>query len=180
MANDAFLTARLRLRPLTDADAGPSAALMAEPISRRTGSWRPDNGPADVLERIQRHRLAQTEGRGVMRAIERRADGALMGWIGVDGLKDQPGRGTIGYWLGEAFWGRGYGGEAAAAVLNAAWTWLELDVIEAGVQPDNTASLAIVRRLGMVPIGERTTVSSARGTRELCLYFEIRRPPALP
>lgn len=180
MAGDVFLTPRLRLRPLADADAAPSAALMAEPISRRTGSWRPDNTPGEVLERIGRHRQAEAEGRGLMRAVERAADGALMGWVGVDRLKDPPGRGAIGYWLGEAFWGRGYGLEAAAAMLEAAWLRLGLEAIEAGIQPDNLASLAIVRRLGMTPIGERTTFASARQSEEVCLYFEIRRPPASP
>ncbi len=152
--------------------------MMCEAISRRTGSWRPVNTPAQVLERIQRHRQAEAEGRGLMRAIERASDGALMGWIGVDRLQDQPDRGVFGYWLGEAYWGQGHAGEAAAALLDAAWDRLNLQSIEAGAQPDNTASLAILRRLGFAPLGERAHYASARGADEVCAYFEIRRPPA--
>jgi len=168
------------LRPLAAADAGPSAALMSEPISRRTGSWKPDDTATEVLEKIERHQARESAGEGLMRVIERRSDGALMGWIGIDRLADQPDRGVIGYWLGEAFWGQGYAGEAAAAILAEAWSALGLESIEAGVHPDNLASLAIVRRLGMTPIGERMTFIPARRTEELGLYFEIRRPPASP
>ena len=151
---------------------------MCEAISRWTGSWRPRNTPAEVQARIDRHLAAESEGRGVMRAIERSADGTLMGWIGVDRLEDRPGRGVLGYWLGEAFWGQGYAGEAAAAMLAAAWDLLDLDVVEAGAQPANAASIAILRRLGMDAIGERSHLASARRTEEVCAYFEIRRPPA--
>ena len=172
-------TARLVLRPLRDTDAAPSAAMMAEPISRRTGSWTADITPEEVQEKIQRSRAREAAGEGLMRAIERRSDSALVGWIGVDRLADQPERGNLGYWLGQAFWGQGYGGEAAEAMLGAAWVPLALQCIEGGAQPDNLASLAILRRLGMTETGERTTFSTARQKDEICLYFEIARPAGL-
>jgi RimJ/RimL family protein N-acetyltransferase len=173
-----ILTPRLRLRPLAAADAAPSAALMSEPISRRTGSWPPDISPAEVLERIERAGRSEAGGNGFTRAIERLSDQTLMGWIGVDRIAGQPGEGTIGYWLGEAFWGQGYASEAAAAMLDAAWKRLDLQRVEAGVQPDNLASLAVIRRLGMTGIAPRAAFASARQREELCLYFEIRRPLA--
>ena len=171
-------TSRLRLRPLGAEDAGPTAAIMCEAISRWTGSWTPDPTPKDVLERIERHRAAESEGRAIMRAIERASDGGLMGWIGVDRLDADPRRGVLGYWLGEVFWGQGYAGEAASAVVGEAWRRLDLEVIEAGAQPENAASIAILRRLGMTEIGARSHFAAARGRDEVCLYFELRRPPA--
>ena len=173
-----IVTPRLRLRPLRADDAEPTVAMMSEAISRWTGSWTPDATSAEVLGRIERHQAAEAEGRAIMRAIEGVSDGRLMGWIGVDGLADEPRRGVLGYWLGEAFWGRGHAGEAAAAMVGDAWDSLDLDVIEAGAQRENAASIAILRRLGMTEIGERSHFASARGRDEVCLYFEIRRPPA--
>ncbi len=173
-----IVTSRLRLRPLRAEDAGPTAAMMCEAISRWTGSWTPHQTPAEVIGRIERHQAAEAEGRAVMRAIEGISDGRLMGWIGVDRLADDARRGVLGYWLGEAFWGRGHAGEAAAAMVGDAWGRLDLDVIEAGAQPENAASIAILRRLGMAEIGRRSHFASARGRDEVCLYFELRRPPA--
>ena len=173
-----IVTERLRLRPLRLDDAEPTAAMMCEAVSRWTGSWTPDMSPSDVLDRIKRHRAAETEGRGVMRAIEGGSDGALMGWIGVDLIDAETRRGVLGYWLGEAFWGRGFAGEAAAAMVGDAWDRLDLQVIEAGAQPENAASIAILRRLGMAETGFRSAFASARGRDEVCAYFEIRRPPA--
>ena len=173
-----IVTSRLRLRPLRADDAEPTVALMSEAISRWTGSWTPAPTPSDVLGRIERHQAAETESRAIMRAIEGASDGRLMGWIGVDRLADDPRRGSLGYWLGEAFWGRGHAGEAAAAMVRDAWGRLDLDVIEAGAQPENAASIAILRRLGMAEIGPRSHFAPARGRDEVCLYFEIRRPSA--
>ena len=152
--------------------------MMCEAISRWTGSWTPETTAADVLGRIERHQIAEAEGRGVMRGIEAIADGRLMGWIGVDLIDAEARRGVLGYWLGEAFWGRGFAGEAAAAMVGDAWGRLDLEVIEASAQPENAASLAILRRLGMAETGLRSHYASARGRDEVCACFEIRRPPA--
>ena len=158
-----IVTSRLRLRPLRADDAEPTVALMSEAISRWTGSWTPAPTPSDVLGRIERHQAAETESRAIMRAIEGASDGRLMGWIGVDRLDADLRRGVLGYWLGEAFWGRGCAGEAAGAIVDDAWDRLDLEVIEAGAQPENAASLAVLRRLGMTEIGSRSHFAAARG-----------------
>jgi ribosomal-protein-alanine N-acetyltransferase len=50
-------------------------------------------------------------------------------------------------------------------------------VIEAGAQPGNTASFAIMRACGMRPVGERMIPVPARGRDELCHFYEVHRPP---
>ena len=66
--------------------------------------------------------------------------------------------------------------EAAAATVSAAFERLDLDVIEACAQPENAASFAIMRRLGMVRAGERAVFAPARDCEELCVFYELRRP----
>jgi ribosomal-protein-alanine N-acetyltransferase len=84
-------------------------------------------------------------------------------------------RGGLGYWLGEAYHGQGYMVEAAAAAVAEAFARFDLDAIEAGAQPANAPSLAVMRRLGMQPIGERPIWAEARGREEICAYFAITR-----
>ncbi len=65
--------------------------------------------------------------------------------------------------------------DAALAAVRAGFAVLDLDVIEAGVQPENEASLRVLHRLGMRPIGERVIFASARNREELCHYYGISR-----
>lgn len=54
----------------------------------------------------------------------------------------------IGYSIGESFAGNGYMTDAMRLVLRLAFDELGLHRIEANVQPQNTASLAVVKRAG--------------------------------
>jgi ribosomal-protein-alanine N-acetyltransferase len=65
--------------------------------------------------------------------------------------------------------------EAAPATVAAAFARLGLDVIEAGAQPGNAASFAVMRACGMQPIGERDVFAAARGRHERCMFYEVRR-----
>jgi ribosomal-protein-alanine N-acetyltransferase len=172
---DPIDTARLRLRALEDGDAPHVARLMTPAVTRWLASW-----PSPVTEALARERIAQM--RDVMRqghaacfAIERRADPAFMGGIHVFRSRDDPARGALGYWLGEPYQRQGFMTEAAAAVVAAAFARLALHVIEAGAQPENEGSLAIMRTLGMRPIGSRLTWAAGRQREELCEYAEVTR-----
>ena len=57
-------------------------------------------------------------------------------------------RAEIGYVLGRAHWGRGLMTEALAAVLGYAFDDLELHRIEADVDPEHAASLALLGKFG--------------------------------
>jgi ribosomal-protein-alanine N-acetyltransferase len=170
-------TERLLLRPLTLDDAEPTAQLMTPGIARWTGSWKGQASAEEVAERIERYLQAAGRGSDLHRAIERTQDGALLGWIAVRRDQGDPRRASIGYWIGEAFFGQGYTKEAAGALLAHAWTALDVDVIEGVVQTANAASLAVLRRLGMRRVGQRMEYASARDVSDLCEVYEIVRPP---
>ena len=98
-----------------------------------------------------------------------------MGWIRVSRIEASPVRGELGFWLGEAYHGHGYMTEGAVVAVAAAFHHLNLDAIEGGAQPDNAASFAVMRRLGMEPAGERVVWASARGRDELCIFYSVTR-----
>jgi RimJ/RimL family protein N-acetyltransferase len=54
----------------------------------------------------------------------------------------------IGYWLGVAFWGKGYATEAARAVIDYAFENLNYNVIHAGARVNNPASRRVLERCG--------------------------------
>ena len=166
---------RVRLRPLELSDAAAIALLMTPGVSRWTASWPESVTPEEVSERIRsvsestQRRLALTQ------VIERAWDGILMGWISAKKVTSDDTVASFGYWIGEQFHGCGFMTEAARLFVTLAWDELGLEVIEAGAQPGNAASIAILKRLGMQPIGERTELAPSRGRLEKCVWFALRR-----
>ena len=88
-----------------------------------------------------------------------------LGLIGMLGLEQKdPGRTELGYWLGRAFWGRGYATEATRAGLAWAHRVWRRNVIWAGHFAENTASGQVLVKAGFLYTGEVIqTPSVARG-----------------
>jgi RimJ/RimL family protein N-acetyltransferase len=69
--------------------------------------------------------------------------------IGACGVAMLDGRTPeLGYWLGVAFWGRGYATEAARAVIDHAFGDLGHDALLAGARVSNPASRRVLQKCG--------------------------------
>jgi len=168
-------TARLRLRYAEPDDADTLAAMMSEGISQRLASWPVPYTPVMAADRISGVRMAAAEQRSVPLIVERRSDGAVLGWMSISRAPGDQETALITYWLGEAFQGQGYMREAAPAAVREAFARMDVRRLRAAVQPDNKPSLAVVRLLGMEPMGEGRIWCPARGREEACLWFELPR-----
>lgn len=111
-----------------------------------------------VQSRIARTR--ELGGRYGSWALVERAGGQLIGNLL---LKPLPGAGRaptrhieIGWHLMRHVWGRGYATEAARAMLGRAFGELGLKRVVAVTEPENLGSIAVMRRLGMTPLGTCT------------------------
>ena len=92
-------------------------------------------------------------------AVEAKADGALIGRVGMINPEGWPGL-EVGWTLGRPFWGRGYASEAAAAALDYAFMTQPVDKIISCIDPDNAPSQAVAKRIGETK-GARTAIRSA-------------------
>ena len=146
-------TERLLLRGWREADLAPFHAMgqdaeamryLGPPTSRDETRW--------TLNRAQ---ACQAEHGHCQWAIERKSDGAFLGYCGLK-PGDAPMRGEIeiGWQIDRRVWGRGYAREAAAASI--AWGWRNLAVpsIAAVTVPANRRSWGLMERLGMVRFPE--------------------------
>ncbi len=167
-------TPRLRLRTVDEPDAARVVELMTRPISHGLASWPYPLDEATAAARLRELRQLVTAGNGLCFAIEPR-EGDLIGMVSVIRARLDARRGGLGYWLGEAYQRQGYMSEAVTAAVSDAFLRLDLHAVEAGAQPENVASLAIMRRLGMRAIGERAMWAAARQREEICAYYEITR-----
>jgi len=96
--------------------------------------------------------------------IKRRADGAVVGAVELSQIVLGVFRSAyLGYYLGAAYAGQGLMTEAIALTLNHAFTTMGLHRVEANIQPDNAASLALVAKLGFVREGYSRRYLKIRG-----------------
>ena len=149
-----FQTSRLTLRQRTTADIEACLAMDRDPEVTRFmvgGPWAdPVAHRAFVEARIH---AAYPTGMGYWSVL---ASDRFVGWIlltplGVSDYPpvDLPNPDTeIGWRFVRAAWGRGYVTEAARPVLNHALVTLKLAVVVADIDPANTASIGVARKLG--------------------------------
>jgi [ribosomal protein S5]-alanine N-acetyltransferase len=146
-------TARLLVRPFDDADADALFALHSSSSVLRY--W--DAPPWRDRQRAERFLAACREmaenGTGARLAIERRADGAFIGWSGLVRWNPDHRSASLGYCLDEAAWGQGYATEAAAAVLDWAFDALDLNRVQAETDTRNAASARVLEKLGFLREG---------------------------
>jgi RimJ/RimL family protein N-acetyltransferase len=85
--------------------------------------------------------------------IERNADHILIGTCTIFQFHVASRRAEIGYVLGRPYWGSGYMQEALQALLRYAFETLNLNRLEADIDPRNLASASVLERLGFVKEG---------------------------
>ncbi|WP_017663749.1 GNAT family N-acetyltransferase [Porphyrobacter sp. AAP82] len=125
------------------------AATNTPPVMRWLGGVMDESGQAALRARIE----SDLAGHGhTFWVVERRADGALLGFCGLK-RSNQPGglQGLmeVGWRLREDAWGKGYAREAAAAALDLAFTRFGAGEVIALTVERNTASWGLMLRLGM-------------------------------
>ena len=144
-------TPRLILRDFRDEDRDAFAALNGdEEVARWLG------GPLDraasnaMVDRIRGH-IAE-HGFGLW-AVERKADGAFLGFDGLQTVKAGAlpiGPAVeIGWRMARHAWGAGYASEAGRAALAWGFANLDLDEIVSFTARGNVRSEAVMRRIGM-------------------------------
>jgi [ribosomal protein S5]-alanine N-acetyltransferase len=82
-----------------------------------------------------------------------KASNAAIGTCLLFRFEPASGRAELGYVLGRSHWGHGYMAEALAAVIGFAFGSAGLRRIEAEVNPDNTASMRLLHKLGFTQEG---------------------------
>ncbi len=143
-------TPRLRLRPLRPDDLRAlHATVYGDPAVAWDGRAHTLEEAREALEAKLRH--AEEHGFGAL-AVEDRAQGAFLGWAGLQHLEGGP-EVELGYYLGRAAWGRGLATELARALVAHARETLGLARLVAVVRPENAASQGVLAKAGLRPVG---------------------------
>lgn len=173
-------TERLILRGWREADFAPFAALNADPEVMRHFPATMAREDSDALAmRIGQH--IDEHGWGLW-AIERRDDGAFLGFTGLAHPRaphPMEGQVEVGWRMARHAWGHGYASEAARAALAFGFGTLGLAEIVSFTATENARSQAVMRRIGMVrdPARDFDHPSLPRGHRlERHVVYAISSP----
>src|SRR5205085_9504145 len=97
----------------------------------------------------------------------------LIGGVGLDG--DGSDEASLGYWLGQPYWGNGYAREAVTAAIDYGFRALGMTTIRAYTDPGNTASQQVLRHCGLTRVGEiELTRPTRNGARRAPLFRILR------
>jgi ribosomal-protein-alanine N-acetyltransferase len=164
-------SARLTLRPLRDGDAETLWELWNDPaVYEYVGDGRVRT-LAELRVGVERFVAHWSERGWGPFLVTQNTDGQAIGECGLYPVADEAHEDSdeieLGYRYGQQWWGRGYGTEAARAVMDWATNDLGLLALISIVREGNLASRRIAESLGFTIIQERPVENLPTPTRDL-------------
>ena len=148
-------TDRLKLRAFSLADAADVQQLAGDrAIADTTLTIPHPYTDGDAENWIARHQPEFEQGKSVVFAVTRKADGRLVGAIGLSHMVAGH-QAELGYWIGQPYWNQGICTEACREVLRYAFSELGLIRVHCYHLTRNPASGRVMQKLGMQREGSR-------------------------
>jgi RimJ/RimL family protein N-acetyltransferase len=139
---------RVRLRRIEGSDVEGLFAIYSNAEVSRYLSHPPWTERSQAQAWIDRSLAAQERGGSLELVIERKQDGAMIGRCTLFNCHEESRRAEVGYALHRAHWGSGYMHEALVGLIGLAFTELDLNRLEADIDPRNEGSRRSLERLG--------------------------------
>jgi len=146
---DAIQTARLTLRPFRPEDEPALQALAGDRAIADTTISVPHPFTSEHAHAwIAEHGQADSSSLDRYFAVTLRSEGTLVGVIALRDIDWEHAQAELSFWIGRAYWGRGFASEAAAAALRFGFEKLHLNRVTAYHMVRNAASRRVLTRLG--------------------------------
>lgn len=161
-------TERLILRTWRLDDFGDFYEYASDPNVGPSAGWKPHTDRMESLNIL----ISFIEGDEVF-ALEDKISGKAIGSIGLhpDRKRNNPKVRMIGYVLAKPFWGKGLALEAVSAVLNYAFSDLNLSMVSVYHFPFNHKSRSVIEKAGFTfegVIREATILPGGEVTDDVC------------
>ncbi len=143
-----IVTERLLLRPIQIDDTPAMHEIYSDPETMRYWSELAARDKAESRARVQADIDWVAEGKALLWAITMAHSGEVIGKCTLFYFNEQNQRAEIGYVLNRKHWRGGLMSEACTGLIDHAFGALGLHRLEADTDPDNTASIALLERLG--------------------------------
>ena len=141
-------TKNVTLRFLSESDLPAAYDIFSNPEVMRYWSYPPWTDKSQAQQWLINVKEDYRTRTALQLGIERRVDHVLVGTCTLFQFHIFSRRAEIGYALGRPYWGSGYMNEALQALLHYAFHTLNLNRLEADIDPRNKASARTLERLG--------------------------------
>ena len=148
-----LIAERVRLRPLRATDADDLFALQSDLRVMRYWSHPAWTEREQAVQRIAQLERDRATSEFYTWAVTQDGSDALIGTVSLFAIHREQRRAELGYALASALWGRGYATEMLRPAIDFAFNTLDLERLEADIDPRNEASCRLVERVGFVREG---------------------------
>jgi [ribosomal protein S5]-alanine N-acetyltransferase len=166
-------TDRLLLRKVNKDDADDLLVYLSDEEVVHHMGLVPFQNTEDALDEINWYDSIYVEGTGIRWGITLKDKGKVIGSCGFLNRAPKHHRAEVGFELSKDYWGRGIAREALDAVIRYGFLHLELERIEALIEPDNLPSQKLVERKGFTKEGLLRHYEYTRGKFDDLLIFSI-------
>lgn len=156
-------TERLTLRPMQTGDAYDMYEYACREDVTEYLLWPPHSSVGYTREYLTYIEKRYASGDFYDWAITLSESGKMIGTVGFTKIDAPNNSAEIGYVLNPLYHRRGYGYEAAKKIVEFGFSELELHRIEARFMQGNTASEALMKKLGMTFEGYRRDLLKVKG-----------------
>jgi RimJ/RimL family protein N-acetyltransferase len=144
---------RVSVRLTVESDLPALLALNGDAEVTKYLGFSPWQAMADAEAWFQRISTLQEDGSALEFVIVARQTCRVIGRCSLFSFDESNSQAGLGYGLARSHWGQGYMREALTALIDCAFLELQLRRLEATVEAPNTASSALLRRLGFTHEG---------------------------
>ncbi|MCF8275202.1 MAG: GNAT family N-acetyltransferase [Flavobacteriales bacterium] len=160
-------TERLRLRPLRADDLELFVDLDSDPEVMRYLTGGAPQSREHYEKRVPELLLYMSENPGLgLWPTYLKDTNEFIGWYILKHLPDN-GEVEVGFRIKKKFWSKGYSTEAGKALIKHGFETVGLEKIAAIVDPENLASQAVIKKIGLKQKGTGVWYGVE------CLYFEL-------
>jgi len=139
-------TDRLLLRRVEPADAKDVLELRGDVEAMKYVHKPPAKTIDDAIAFIAKVESALQLNEGIGWGIILKESNKLIGHLGFHRISKEHFRAEIGYMISPAYWNKGLISEAIAPVIDYGFKTMKLHSIEAKINPDNSASRAVLKK----------------------------------
>ncbi|QVY61796.1 GNAT family N-acetyltransferase [Cytobacillus gottheilii] len=169
-------TPRLRLRKITAEDANSILVYLSDEDVMKYYGLLPFTSVDDALGEIAWYQSIQDHQTGMRWGITLKEEDVIIGSCGFHNGVAKHFRTEIGFELSKAYWGKGIAAEAIKAVVSYGFDHMNINRIEALIEPANQPSQKVVEKIGFIKEGLLRNYEYTNGKfDDLYIYSLLKR-----
>lgn len=149
-------TERMILRQFEMDDVDNLVDLDSDPAVTRYINGGQSTSREFIVEKVMPRIFAyyeHLEQQGIW-AVNEKTTGRFMGWFHLRPNHADPAETELGYRFKQQYWGQGLATEGSLALIKKGFESLNLDIIVAIADPENSASIRVMEKAGLKYLGE--------------------------